>query len=81
MISYFFCWRNKTTSPRTVSNSKQRTSVLEGLVDGPVPADEGHRREEDEPEDGQAEVDTVLRVCSEVSQAGQHVEEQSGTVD
>lgn len=55
--------------------------VPEGLVDRPVPADEGHWCEEDEPEDGQAEFDSVRWVCAEVSKTGQHVEEQSGAVD
>lgn len=58
-----------------------QTSVPEGLVDGPVPADERHWGEEDEPEDGQTKVDPTLSVCSEVRQAGQHVEEESGTVN
>lgn len=53
----------------------------EGSVDRPVPTDEGHRGEEDEPEDGQTKVHTILTACSEVSQAGQHVEEESGTMD
>lgn len=55
--------------------------LLKGLVNGSVPADEGHWGEEDEPEDGQTKVYPFLRVCSEVGQACQHVEEQSGAVD
>lgn len=74
MRSYFFCLHDKTVTSSPVS-------VPEGLVDGPVPADESHRGEEDEPEDGQTEVNTICCVCSEVSQACQHVEEKSGTVD
>ena len=57
------------------------SAVPEGSVDRPVPADEGHGGEEEEPEDGQTEVHTVLRVYSEVSQAGQQVEEESDAVD
>lgn len=58
------------------------TSVPEGLVDGSVPADEGHGGEEDEPKDGQAKVNTIGScVCCEVSQAGQQIEEEGGTVD
>ncbi len=53
----------------------------EGLVDGPVPADEGAGSEEDEPEDGEAEVHTIVRISGEVSQTCQQVEEQSHTVD
>ena len=74
------CKSRKSINISLWARGKQN-SVPEGLVDGPVPADEGHRGEEDEPEDGQTEVNPVLSVCSEVSQAGQHVEEESGTVD
>lgn len=76
-----FTCTTKTGTSCLVCNANQRISVPEGLVDGSVPADEGHRGEEDEPKDGQTKVNTVLRVCSEVCQAGEHVEEESGTVD
>jgi len=59
--------------PASHANQRMRCPP-EGLVDGPVPADEGHGREEEEPEDGQTEVHAVLRAGGEVSQAGQHVE-------
>lgn len=66
----------------TVSTGQlNQCTVPEGLVDWPIPADKRHRGKEDEPEDGQTKVNTILRVCSEKSQAGQHIEEESGTVD
>lgn len=55
--------------------------IPEGFVDGPVPTDEGHGGEDDEPEDGEPEVDAGRRAASEVSQAGQHVEEEGDAVD
>lgn len=54
---------------------------LEGLVDGPVPAEEGAGSEEDEPENGEAKIHTVGSISGEVSQTRQQVEEQSHTVD
>lgn len=53
----------------------------EGLVDGPVPAEEGAGSEEDEPENGEAKVHTIGRVSGEVSQTRQQVQEESHTVD
>lgn len=55
-------------------------SSLEGLVDGPVPAEEGAGAEEDEPQDGQAEAHALVLIRDEVRQAGQQVEEQSHAV-
>ncbi len=52
-----------------------------GLVDGPVPAEEGAGSKEDEPEDGEAKINTIGRVSGEVSQTCQQVEKQSHTVD
>lgn len=53
---------------------------LEGLVDGPVPAEEGAGAEEDEPEDGQAKAHSLTAVFDEEGQTGQKVEEQRHTV-
>lgn len=53
---------------------------LEGLVDGPVPAEEGAGAEEDEPKDGQAKVHTLTGIFDEVGQTGQKVDEQRHTV-
>lgn len=67
--------------PNEAPAANFKSSVPEGLVDGPVPADKGHRGEEDEPEDGQTKVDSICSTCSEIGQAGQDVEEQRGAVD
>ena len=48
----------------------------EGSVERSVPADEGTRREEQEPEDGQTEVHPTGRVHSEPGQAAHHVGQQ-----
>lgn len=52
----------------------------EGLIDRSVPAEEGAGSEEDEPQNGEAEINSVV-TGDEVSQARQQVEEQSHTVD
>lgn len=54
---------------------------LEGLVDRPVPAEEGAGSKEDEPEDGEAKIYTIGSISGEVSQTRQQVEEQGHTVD
>lgn len=54
---------------------------LEGLVDGPVPAKEGAGREEDEPENGEAKIHTIVRISGKGGQTSQQVEEQSHRVD
>lgn len=59
----------------------KKTDSLEGIVDGPEPADEGARSKEDEPQNGEAKIHTISWVGDEVSHAGQQVEEQSHTVD
>lgn len=53
---------------------------LEGLVDGPVPAEEGAGAEKDEPEDGQAKAYALIAVFDEEGQTGQKVEEQRHAV-
>lgn len=53
---------------------------LEGLVDGPVPAEERAGAEEDEPKDGQAKAHTLVAIFDEERQTGQEVEEQCHTV-
>lgn len=45
---------------------KLREDVPEGFIDGPVPAEEAHRGEEDEPQDGKTKVHTGHRVSYEV---------------
>lgn len=67
--------------PTTSCLLKPNDEAPEGPVHRSVPADEGHRGEEDEPEDGQTKVHAISSVCYEVRQAGKDVEEQSGTVD
>lgn len=52
----------------------------EGLVDGPVPAEEGAGSEEDEPEDWEAKTHAFGRHSDEVRQTRQQVEEQSHAV-
>lgn len=56
-------------------------SIPKGLVDRPVPTDEGHGGEQNEPKNSQTKVNAIVTVNGEASQAGQHVEEESGTVD
>lgn len=71
-----------TQQSRSYAAQKQfLINLPEGLVHRPVPADEGHWSEEDEPEDGESKVYTVRSVCCEVSQTGQYVQEQGRTVD
>lgn len=53
---------------------------LEGLVDGPVPAEEGAGAKEDEPKDGQAKAQTLSGIFDKEGQTGQKVEEQRHAV-
>lgn len=53
----------------------------EGPVDGSVPADEGHWSKQDEPQNRQTKVHTGVVVPGEECQAGQHIQEESSTVD
>lgn len=53
---------------------------LEGLIDRSVPAEEGAGTEEDEPEDGQTEANTLGGLSDEEGEAGKNVEEQSHAV-
>lgn len=62
-------------------NAAWGKNSLEGFVHGSIPAEEGARAEEDEPEDGQAEVHPMGGVHSEVGQASQHVQEQGHAVN
>ena len=61
--------------------SLMKGDSLEGLVDRPVPAEEGTGSKEDEPENGETKIHTIGRFSSEEGQTGQQVEEQSHTVD
>lgn len=74
-------YRRLTETVRTYFQQHKEEDSPEGLVDGPVPAEEGARSEEDEPQDGEAEIYTVGGISGEVRQTGQHVEEQGHTVD
>lgn len=56
-------------------------AVPEGSVQRPVPADEGARREEQEPEDGQTKVHAAGHVHEEPGQAAHQVSQQRACVD
>lgn len=67
-------------SPFDTPDSFGASFSLEGLVDGPVPAEEGAGAEEDEPKDGQAKAQTLSGIFDEVGQTGQKVEEERHAV-
>lgn len=58
-----------------------RRSSPESSVEWPVPADQGARCEDQEPEDGQAEVHAPSRVHAEPGQAAHQVGQQRPSVN